>query len=289
MITDIAPPNTGSPRELLDNRCFAVNQRGGESYPIIYSSYTPIYDRWLAAGTGVATVIGNYHLLPGYSDARLLAFSGGTTNVVLSQVIGPVADGFVTIDANQYTGSIWVYADQDSTIMTQEGLYTFSVSAFTWTLLCWPMPAGAVSYLVNMVTPGVYHVAQPRCVEGLYTVESLPRYVPRPYAVELSECQRYFTRYDGIISTCWPDSATAIRAWLPVVGMRVTPTIASATIDWIMYANNGYVQSPTYSSAVIQSSSSSGVLIKFDGLPANLDVLTRPILINLRSTFSADL
>ena len=67
-------------------------------------------------------------------------------------------------------------------------------------------------------------------VEGTYTAETLPPFVPRPYAVELAECQRYFvslpsgTAFYGYVGG---DGTTAYLYFdLPQTPIVTTPTVS---------------------------------------------------------------
>lgn len=62
--------------------------------------------------------------------------------------------------------------------------------------------------------------------EGSYTADTLPAYVPKGYATELMECQRYYQHYSVVGLTCRNNGyATTL---LPVT-MRVAPTVNVGT------------------------------------------------------------
>lgn len=69
--------------------------------------------------------------------------------------------------------------------------------------------------------------------EGEYTAETLPPYVPRPYAVELAECQRYYQKYS--VTNTIPImngvciSETSARFGMPINPMRTRPTATFIT------------------------------------------------------------
>ena len=69
--------------------------------------------------------------------------------------------------------------------------------------------------------------------EGEYTAETLPPYVPKGYAVELAECQRYYQKY-SVVNTmpmmngiCF--SETSARLFMFINPMRTRPTATFIT------------------------------------------------------------
>lgn len=256
-----APPRPGGTYNLLDNSNFSnpINQREQVSY----TGNMIGIDRWTAWSK-------SGKLFVGLEDGCIRVWNGDTEGGTFGQKF---PQGTFS-STKPYT---FAYKRTDGKIYIQNNpIENYPEYGFQ-----------AVN--IPLASNQTHIIVWAALYEGEYTADTLPPYVPKGYAMELAECQRYFYRFDGIVAACWPDSATALRAWLPIAGMRATPTIASATIDWIMYANDGYVQSPTHSNAYIQSYSPSGALVKFEGLPTNLNVATRPVVINLRSAFSADL
>lgn len=90
--------------------------------------------------------------------------------------------------------------------------------------------------------------------EDSYTPESLPPYVPKGYATELAECQRYYIKYynPGNANTwfcqAFADSPTTVRCFFPV-SMRVKPTVQINDIRYLQItADASTVHTPTAAS-----------------------------------------
>lgn len=62
--------------------------------------------------------------------------------------------------------------------------------------------------------------------EGEFTKETLPAYVPKGYAAELAECQRYFQKRSGQFPALVPTNVTR-SYYIPfTVPMRINPTVS---------------------------------------------------------------
>lgn len=179
---------------LLDNSDFAhpVNQRGASSYTgAVYG-----IDRWLAyhAQTVVAVMDGG------------VAVSGNR----LYQVVPPdriSVDKVYTLAAMRSDGGMEIYSakfsdplddTQGTALYTSNGAYRVRLdTGKTW------------------VWAALY--------EGAYAVETLPAYVPKGYAAELAECQRYLQTMTVVAGA---GASTARRVILPFQPMRIAnPTV----------------------------------------------------------------
>lgn len=183
-------------RNLLDNSDFRnpVNQRGASSYS---GNFVRSIDRWLAAEGPSGSVSVKIE------DGGITFTTSGGGIVYLIQrfekgyldlskqhtIVAYMADGTVS-----FSGYI------DTSEETMDG--------------------------VNVTFPSGSKIKCVALYEGVYTADTLPPYVPKGYAAELAECQRYYQKYNTVGLTCRNNGyATAI---LPVV-MRVTPTISVGT------------------------------------------------------------
>ena len=183
-----------NPRNLLDNSDFRnpVNQRGASSYT--GNVYT--IDRWAL-------------------------WWDGTTN------------GKLTINDDGITVTQWLFQNLENVDPDKE--YTFAVSTANGLHVVSGKPSesatdGVISIVVNgYVQVNVHNGGKlywAALYEGVYTADTLPPYVPKGYGAELTECQRYYQKYNTVGLTCRNNGyATAL---LPVV-MRVTPTISVGT------------------------------------------------------------
>ena len=205
-----APEYYIQPRNLLDNSDFTnpVNQRGQTSYSGIWKYSIDRWCAWLDASSPatVSVVSGGITPFPGMVVQRIeskyidsskiytLAAMTGDGLLVLSGKIISTSQG----STNANNGIYFDYnADSDTYQFTLVGLT--STSKFVWAAL----------------------------YEGSYTAETLPPYVPKGYAAELAECQRYYLPVQdfwsmGIILT----GTGYICLNVPTnIKMRITPNV----------------------------------------------------------------
>ena len=213
-----APEYYIQPRNLLDNSDFRnpVNQRGATSYSGIWVYSIDRWVTWLDTSNSatVSVINGGITPYPGMVIQRIeskhidsskiytLAAMTGDGLLVLSGKITSTSKG----STNANNGIYFEYnADNDVYQFTLAGLT--SASKFVWAAL----------------------------YEGSYTTETLPPYVPKGYAMELAECQRYYrksyvgssipTFADGGVVTLRPANTN----WLCTVvfdkPMRIAPTV----------------------------------------------------------------
>ena len=203
-----APAYYLQPRNLLDNSDFTnlVNQRGSTSYSTQWA-YT--IDRWYLPGSTVPVTVGG-----GY-----VAFC------TADQFIGKeIKDGYYTaaiklLDGRVFSGSAYYTAGKSATMLANNGVID-----------CYLMgDAGGGAHprlRFQTVSGAAISFVWAAFYEGSYTADTLPPYVPKGYAAEMAECQRYYQKYNTVGLTCRNNGyATAL---LPVV-MRVTPTISVGT------------------------------------------------------------
>ena len=210
-----APEYYLQPRNLLDNSDFRnpVNQRGQTSYSGIWVYSIDRWSAWLDASSPatVSVVSGGITMFPGMIIQRIeskyidssktytLAAMTGDGLLVLSGKITSTSQG----STNANNGIYFDYnADSDTYQFSLAGLT--SASKFVWAAL----------------------------YEGSYTAETLPPYVPKGYAAELAECQRYYRR--GVqavtIGKLYTDDGAIFSLDYPQ--MRITsPTITLLGID----------------------------------------------------------
>ena len=205
-----APEYYLQPRNLLDNSDFRnpVNQRGQTSYSGIWA-YS--IDRWATwrntSNPGTVSVVsgGITVSFPGmvaqrieskYIDSsKIYTFAAMTGDglLVLSGKITSTTTG--TTNANN--GIYFNY-------LPNSGLYQFMLSAAT--------------SASKFVWAALY--------EGSYTADTLPPYVPKGYAAELAECQRYYQiiRLYRYLSALYDNEYRYYGYSLPVK-MRVKPAV----------------------------------------------------------------
>ena len=201
-----APEYYIQPRNLLDNSDFRkpVNQRGQTDYT--NNGYT--IDRWEL-----------------YSGA-----------------VGVSSLGYITTSGQMY---------QKIAIPTDK-VYTFAIENDAGIALVTGIPANGIhsatlgnaliklatidEYVEVVIEPsegynlaGAYWAA---LYEGSYTADTLPPYVPKGYATELAECQRYYQiiRLYRHLSTIYDNQYRYYGCSLPVK-MRTTPTVTIESMD----------------------------------------------------------
>ena len=159
-----APEYYIQPRNLLDNSDFRnpVNQRGNSSYSGEYG-----VDRWRTWNSDTLNVSSGY-----------ITVNGRAFEYILPSVVKSTAH---TLVAKKTDGSILLYTKnpKDNYTEADNGL-----------------GLGLDSNVVVSLPSGDYEWIA--LYEGSYTAETLPPYVPKGYAAELAECQRYYhvyTRY----------------------------------------------------------------------------------------------
>lgn len=190
-----APEYYIQPRNLLDNSDFTnpVNQRNAGT---VVNDY--VVDRWY----GFKTTDGSVSITPdgitatgdGYLQQRLP--SGTLKSGVVYTIAVYYSDGSIDVNTNG------VYAIMDQ----------FDI--------------------VNNIKPNGKTIAHVALYEGSYTAETLPPYVPKGYAAELAECQRYYQiiRLYRHSSTIYDNQYRYYGCSLPVK-MRTIPTVIIESMD----------------------------------------------------------
>jgi hypothetical protein len=166
-----APEYYIQPRNLLDNSDFTnpVNQRGVTSKTI----YGYTIDRWL--------------MYPADDGAEYsVTMNDGYISLVNAKfeqkIERYIAGAVYTAAAKKTDGSVVVFSGDFRSDAITEGPIYLKISS-----------SGHATF---GITNGDY--VWTALYEGEYTAETLPPYVPKGYAAELAECQRYFRRFGSI-------------------------------------------------------------------------------------------
>lgn len=190
-----APEYYLQPRNFLDNSDFTnpVNQRDGKSYSLTSDGSIYTIDRWILYSSSTATMA--------LTDAGLI-FSG--SGMLLQRYDSGILPDTLTIVAK--------FGDGSETLIHTK--YTLSDGVTEEIRI--PFTDGQ-----TLVWAALY--------KGTYTADTLPQYVPKGYAAELAECQRYYQYYKlaSYPVSVWGDSTTqaSITIFMPTL-MRVNrPTI----------------------------------------------------------------
>lgn len=202
-----APEYYLQPRNLLDNSDFtnAVNQRGANSYSgSVYS-----IDRWKLWTTATTLTINDGYITNAEREMVQLLESVDTTKTYT--LAGCTSDGVIHILQGKFDGNN--YVDAYLRFVGDSSVYCVGLKPNSW------------------VWAALY--------EGVYTADTLPPYIPKGYAAELAECQRYFWRCNNTwlaegTGYAFSDTEFRVSIVLPQI-MRVTPTMVSSTGDTTSY------------------------------------------------------
>ena len=195
-----APEYYIQPRNLLDNSDFRnpVNQRGQTGYfGVVYT-----IDRWsLWSANSNASLS---------TDGNIVAINpNGDDEVALTQRF---AKGYLS-EEKTYT---FAYLDTQGTIHIDNNPVKYVVEAYDYVEIkrdAWTGVVWAALY------------------EGSYTVDTLPPYVPKGYAVELAECQRYFRKGMQAVTIGNQYNNSGSLFSLSVPRMRIKPTVTLTEIS----------------------------------------------------------
>ena len=195
-----APEYYIQPRNLLDNSDFRnpVNQRGQTGYfGVVYT-----IDRWsLWSANSNASLS---------TDGNIVAINpNGDDEVALTQRF---AKGYLS-EEKTYT---FAYLDTQGTIHIDNNPVKYVVEAYDYVEIkrdAWTGVVWAALY------------------EGSYTVDTLPPYVPKGYAAELAECQRYFRKGMQAVTIGNQYNNSGSLFSLSVPRMRIKPTVTLTEIS----------------------------------------------------------
>ena len=212
-----APEYYIQPRNLLDNSDFTnpVNQRGKTSYTGGYG-----IDRWKQWSNNHTTNVSNGHI---------------TVNVIQQYIGVPINfDTVYTMAARKTDGTILCISGTFNNKIDKDGLrldYDTNTDGSK-------KPYACINAAGDYLWAALY--------EGSYTTDTLPPYVPKGYAAELAECQRYYYRMNIKNAPClgsgWAyEKNNRIPITLPMT-MRITPTVQMDVVSnfQIIYNNATY-------------------------------------------------
>lgn len=214
---DKGDPGLSAVRNWLDNSDFTnpVNQRNITAPQTQTVTKQYYLDRWYFANYAPAT----YEL----SSAGLhIATAGTTTDTVWftqklsSEAIAALCGKTVTLAFSTSAGIFTLTKVFPETSYYREGVKDtiYLTIGNNWVDICGPFD-------VTLYWAALY--------EGAYTADTLPAYVPKGYAAELAECQRYYYAVKGskpLVLAGMFDSAGCLDVCWPLpVQMRVTPTL----------------------------------------------------------------
>ena len=206
----------------LDNSWFVdpVNQRGQTSY----TGGVYAIDRWKTQiGTNINLMDG-FIRITGDWDAR--------------QILGNKLIGTYTFAAcakvnvsGEYIQAIELYENDSniaSSMCTAVGEWKIYTCTATFTgANDIKNPMVSINNRAGSVSDASIDVKWAAMYEGAYTADTLPAYVPKGYAAELAECQRYYKRIRINVAL----SVSAIYVASSIINMRIRPTATLLKFD----------------------------------------------------------
>lgn len=226
-----APEYYIQPRNLLDNSDFRnpVNQRGfvsGESV----AAYNYFIDRWInGEKSSIAPNMSSNGIKPNGAFYQLLDSLASYIGRNMTFAIG-LSSGDIVIAS----GTLTDVTDNDMTIFnTTDGSNQILVGS-----------DGGMWYVrIDYPSSTIRWAA---LYEGSYTADTLPPYVPKGYAAELAECQRYCyklsdTAFYGFVGE---SNKTAYVYFDLLRAMRTTPSYTSPSMFYI-YSSDGSIETKT--------------------------------------------
>ena len=169
-----APEYYIQPRNLLDNSDFRnpVNQRGKTSYT--GSGY--IIDRWYI-DAGSCTIENGNGIIVSSPDDTKMTFMQYLENIDAEKVY--------TFAIKDSDGNVYLIQSTPGERIEENTSFGTIIAK---------MLSGNLTFAITISAANSKKFIWAALYEGSYTVETLPPYVPKGYAVELAECLRYFER-----------------------------------------------------------------------------------------------
>ena len=227
-------------RNLLDNSDFTnpVNQRGGTSGAV--TAWTYFIDRWQATDAALTYSIGadGLHLTAGDAwMAQNVQSSETKVGTTYTLVVG-FSDGTFTLCTGALPAGETSWTEFANN--NDDNCYVRMAKITGAVIICSFKPKKAV-----VVTWAALY-------EGAYTADTLPPYVPKGYAAELAECQRYFVAvsYNNTMLSGNTGDASGVgaRIYLPLgTRMRINPTVSAFVVNAFYYggAKNNLTFTPS--------------------------------------------
>lgn len=212
----------------FQNQSEIVNQRGATSYTgQVYG-----IDRWY--GRDIAQTVN-------VRSTDVTVTATGTAYVGIKQKVENIAK----LAGKTVTFAVKLYASVDADIRfsdASEGIlaYTWCPALTTTTaVLTYTVPSDATAdsviptIMLRTMAAGDYmRIYWAALYEGSYTADTLPPYVPKGYAAELAECQRYYQEIPEQTSCAFTTSAQSGKYFSSSITfnpMRITPTVSFKT------------------------------------------------------------
>lgn len=235
-----APEYYIQPRNLLDNSDFTnpVNQRGQMSYNSV--GYT--IDRWTKESNAILTIA---------DDCINIDNSANSADEVVLQKVD--SDTAAKLIGKTVTIAI---CTSDGTVYAKSGVVTYDVpvaliehNGFTFQLRFFRTASSyQVARLIILAGSNI-SVKWAALYEGSYTADTLPPYVPKGYAAELAECQRYYKHFvnNAFLGTAIVSGdGVLIQGFMPLdTPMRINNPAIIGTLAFYESTQNQALGTPT--------------------------------------------
>ena len=255
MLGGKAPEYYLTPVNLLDNSNFAnlVAQAG---FNAKHGTETYGCDRWISSAVTFSQGSGHATLTTAAKTGRMWQRLPKT---LAGKAIAAAAK--VTGTGTVYVGVYYAYngtpASISKSVVAPNDVVIFCAGT---------IPAGATEIEFRIYP--AYDDAGGSCAvewvaiyEGEYTAANLPPYVPKPYAVELAECQRYYIKIatQPVNGWCYSGGSATMFVPLPVTMRTTTPSVTLTSA-----VSNFYIGSDSYSATLTSGTAvSNGVDVYF--------------------------
>ena len=221
-----------TPHNLLDNSDFRnpVNQRGFVSGNAV-EPYNYFIDRWLnGEASSIVPNMSSNGIKPNGAFCQRLDSLASYIGRNMTFAVGLSSGDIVTA-----SGTLTDVSSSDITIFnTTDGQNEITVGSDGGLWYAWiDYPSSTIQWAA--------------LYEGSYTAETLPPYVPKGYAAELAECQRYYykipnnTAFYGFVGS---SNNTAYVYFDLLRAMRTTPSYTSTRMFYI-YSSDGSIETET--------------------------------------------
>ena len=220
MLGGKAPEYYLQPRNLLDNSDFRIAQAG---YGGLHGTQKYACDRWYDTyGFGSFS----------FNESEGLTIAYATNHAYLVQKI----NGASLLHGKTVTLAMQL---SDGSVYAKSGVFVSDGASFIIDIATDKTLTLFSDRVEFVVTSGSMTIKWAALYEGSYTADTLPPYVPKGYAAELAECQRYFWRCNNTwfaegAGYAFSDTEFYVSIVLPQI-MRVTPTMVSSTGDTTFY------------------------------------------------------
>lgn len=249
----------GNPRNLLDGSDFRnpVNQRGQTSYK--GAGYG--IDRWAISSEAWMVSVED-----GYIEVSDNPDSSSTATGMFRQYIKvdeSLRGKTVTFAAKTMGKDVRLNINNAKT-----GYYSTEAVESDWIVrtITMDVPSDADTIFVALQSRNAtkYRAAWAALYEGEYTVDTLPEYRPKGYAVELLACMRYYIEDVGryIHGVVLADGTIRAAINIPVP-MRVTPTVVAKELDNAVAYIDGEPRILTLTGVTVASMNANSVILSF--------------------------